>query len=92
MDLIGSYVFRIFEFWNRFELDGGRIAALGSLDFPGNFQDTAGGGWFCSWRAGAINQSDSDNWWNNGPIDNDTREKIVFAGWNWLPTSFRGSV
>lgn len=42
MDLIGSYVFRIFEFWNRFELDGGRVAALGSLDFPGNFQDMAG--------------------------------------------------
>ena len=39
MDLIGSYVFRIFEFWNRFEVDGGRVAAPGSLDFPGNFQD-----------------------------------------------------
>lgn len=76
---------RIFELeWNFVR---GRVV-LDSLDFPGIWWKAEGV--VCSWRA--INQSDSDNWWNNGAIDNDTREKIVFVGWNWVPTSFRDSI
>lgn len=78
---------RIFELeWNfdRFE-EGLRWILSIFREFAGKWR-----GWVCSWRA--INQSDSDNWWNNGAIDNDTREKIVFVGWNWVPTSFRDSI
>ena len=31
-----------------------------------------------------INQSNSDNSWNNGRLDNCTREKIAFVGRNWF--------
>lgn len=83
----GGGIDRIFELeWNfdRFE-EGLRWILSIFREFGGKRR-----GWVCSWRA--INQSDSDNWWNNGAIDNDTREKIVFVGWNWVPTSFRDSI
>lgn len=87
---IGSYVAEEgpieFSNWNGISFEEGLRWILSIFrEFGGKRR-----GWVCSWRA--INQSDSDNWWNNGAIDNDTREKIVFVGWNWVPTSFRDSI